>query len=371
MGILASRSIARLLFLADVKASLMRSLLPLSAWCPLASVIGYYLHDLSPFLVRFGESMGIRWYGLAYVAGFLAGFLLLRNFCRRGYCELAHSQVGDFITMAALLGVMLGGRIGYMLFYNFDAFIQNPAIFFYFLQGGMASHGGILGLVAFTYIFARKKRISWRGIGDNLCTVAPIGLCFGRIANFINGELYGRKTDLPWAVQFPEEIRETNFLSPDGLNRADLERELAPLNIPGNNESIGHHNTEIIEAVRDNDAVKEILRDYLNARHPSQIYQALLEGLALFIILYILRCKFPKLRQGILTGVFFIGYAVFRIIGEQFREPADGYVGIFTRGQFLSLFMVAVGLLFILSAFIWPHRQRLQSATRPGKATDP
>ena len=361
MGILASRSIARVLFLADVKASLMRNLLPLPAWCPLASVIGYYLHDLSPFLVRFGESMGIRWYGLAYVAGFLAGFLLLRNFCRRGYCELAHSQVGDFITMAALLGVMLGGRIGYMLFYNFDAFIQNPVIFFYFLQGGMASHGGILGLVAFTYIFARKKRISWRGIGDNLCTVAPIGLCFGRIANFINGELYGRKTDLPWAVQFPEEIRENNFLSPDGLNRADLGRELAPLNIPGND-------TEIIEAVRDNESVQEILREYLNARHPSQIYQALLEGVALFLILYLLRCGFPKLRQGILTGIFFIGYALFRIIGEQFREPADGYVGIFTRGQFLSLFMVAVGLAFILSAFLWPHRQRF---LRTGSGNQP
>ena len=99
------------------------------AWCPLWQVIGYYLHDLSPFLVRFSDSMGIRWYGLAYVAGFLAGFLLLRNFCRRGYCQLHPSQVGDFITMAALLGVLLGGRIGYMLFYNLDAFLHNPAIF--------------------------------------------------------------------------------------------------------------------------------------------------------------------------------------------------------------------------------------------------
>ena len=330
-------------------------------------MIGYYLHDLSPFLVRFGESMGIRWYGLAYVAGFLAGFLLLKNFCRRGYCELAHSQVGDFITMAALLGVMLGGRIGYMLFYNFDAFIENPLIFFYFLQGGMASHGGILGLVIFTYIFARKKRISWRGIGDNLCTVAPIGLCFGRIANFINGELYGRKTDLPWAVQFPEEIREENFLSPEGLTRADLGRELATLNMTST-PSPNHGDTEIIEAVRDNESIREILREYLNARHPSQIYQALLEGVALFLILYLLRCRFPKLRQGILTGIFFIGYALFRIIGEQFREPADGYVGIFTRGQFLSLFMVAVGLAFILSAYLWPHKKRM---LRDGSGNQP
>ncbi len=343
---------------------------PLPAWCPISAVIGYYLHDLSPFLIRFSDSIGIRWYGLAYVAGFLAGFLLLRNFCRRGYCELHHSQVGDFITMAALLGVLIGGRIGYMLFYNLDAFLQNPLIFFHFLQGGMASHGGILGLVAFTYIFARKKKISWRGIGDNLCTVAPMGLFFGRIANFINGELYGRKTDQPWAVQFPEEIREENFLSPEGLTRADLGRELAPLKIPSS-QSADYGDTGIIEAARDNDTVKEILRDYLNARHPSQIYQALLEGLALFIILYILRCRYPKLRQGILTGMFFIGYAIFRIIGEQFREAADGYVGIFTRGQFLSLFMVAVGLLFILSAYIWPHKGKLSqkdSTSSSGKS---
>ncbi len=340
---------------------------PPQGWCLLSSVIGYYLHDLSPFLVRFSDSIGIRWYGLAYVTAFLVGFLLLRHFCRKGYCQLHPSQVGDFITMAALFGVLLGGRIGYMLFYNLDAFLENPAIFFHFLQGGMASHGGILGLAVFTYIFARRKKISWRGIGDNLCTVAPVGLFLGRMANFINGELYGRKTNLPWAVQFPEEIREANFLSPENLTRADLGRELAPLNIPSG-PSADSGNTEIIETARDNEAVQEILREYLNARHPSQIYQALLEGLALFLILYILRCKHPGLRPGILTGIFFIGYALFRIIGEVFREAADGYIGLFTRGQFLSLFMVAIGLLFIISAFVWPSR----GTTQPGnkKARD-
>ena len=257
-----------------------------------------------------------------------------------------------------------------MLFYNLDAFLQNPAIFFHFLQGGMASHGGILGLVVFTYIFARRKNISWRGLGDNLCTVAPVGLFLGRMANFINGELYGRKTDMPWAVQFPEEIREENFLSPDNLTRSDLGRELAPLNIPSS-PSADNGNTEIIEVARDNEAVQEILRDYLNARHPSQIYQALLEGLALFLILYILRCKYPRLRPGILTGIFFIGYALFRIIGEVFREAADGYVGLFTRGQFLSLFMVAVGLFFIASAFVWPSQGNSQPGTKATSDSKP
>ncbi len=321
-------------------------------------MIGYYLHDLSPFLVRFGDKFGLRWYGLAYVAGFVVGFLLLRSFVRRGYCELRESQVGDFITLGALLGVMLGGRLGYMLFYDLDHFLANPLIFFNFLGGGMASHGGILGLVVFTFVYARKKGVTWRGIGDNLCTVAPLGLCFGRLANFINGELYGRKSEVPWAVQFPEEIREFGEADRDNL-RADL----APFELPYHPEV--NEDDVVIEAARGNDGIQDVLREYLNARHPSQLYQALMEGLALFVILYLVRVRFPQLRHGILTGLFFIGYAVFRILGEQFREPADGFVGPFTRGQFLSLFMIAVGAAFLISAKIWPYRQKIRRKVAP------
>jgi phosphatidylglycerol:prolipoprotein diacylglycerol transferase len=326
-------------------------------------MLAYYLHNLSPFLIRFGEKFGLRWYGLAYVAAFVVGFLLLRSFVRRGYCELRESQVSDFITLGALLGVMLGGRLGYMLFYDFDRFIAKPTIFFNFLDGGMASLGGILGLVIFTFIFARRKHVTWRGIGDNLCTVAPLGLCFGRLANFINGELYGRKADVAWAVQFPEEIREHNFQSPTGADRADLDQALAPFEFPPprlalDGQTIIYDNSSVIEASRHEDGVADVLREYLNARHPSQLYQALMEGLALFLILYIVRVRFPRLRHGILTGLFFIGYATFRILGEQFREPSDGYIGIFTRGQFLSLFMFAVGGAFLLSAVIWPYQQK-------------
>lgn len=317
-------------------------------------MIGYYLHNLSPFLIRFSESIGIRWYGLAYVAAFVVAFFLLRRFVRQDYSELKESQLQDFVTFGAL-SAMLGGRLGYMIFYNLEEFISRPQIFFYFLEGGMASHGGILGLIIFTFIYSQKKKVGWRGIGDNLCTVAPLGLCFGRIANFINGELYGRKTSVPWAVQFPEEMRENDFLSPNNLTRADLRNELEPLSLGYNTENplIGE-NSVVIEAAQNNEAVQSILREYLNSRHPSQLYQALLEGIALFVILYLIRKKGRKLRHGILTGTFFMGYAVFRILGECFREPSDGYIGFLTRGQFFSTFMIVIGLAFIASAFKWP-----------------
>jgi len=120
-------------------------------------------------------------------------------------------------------------------------------------------------------------------------------------------------------------------------------------------------NSVIIEASRENENVQNILNEYLNARHPSQIYQALLEGLILFIILMVIRYKAPKLRHGILTGTFFIGYAIFRIIGEFFREPSDGYIGNLTRGQFFSTFMILIGIIFVASAFIWPRRNKSES----------
>ena len=321
-------------------------------------LIGYYLHDLSPFLIRFSESIGIRWYGLAYVAAFIAAYFLLKRFVRLGYSELRQSQLQDFITYGAL-STMAGGRLGYMFLYNFEEFINRPQIFFYFLEGGMASHGGIAGLVIFTFIYSRKYKVGWRGIGDNLCTVAPLGLCFGRLANFINGELYGRKSNVPWAVHFPEEIREPGFASPDGLSRSDLSNALGPSNFTEfSDKSLFEQDTFVIEQSRESEEVQDILREYLNARHPSQIYQALLEGLALFIILYLIRKKGPSLHHGILTGTFFIGYAAFRIVGEFFRESSDGYIGSLTRGQFFSTFMILIGIVFIASAYKWPKTTR-------------
>ncbi|CAN5170247.1 hypothetical protein BH23VER1_BH23VER1_14420 [soil metagenome] len=320
---------------------------------PPLALLGYYVHDLSPFLLRFPGGFGIRWYGLAYVLGFFLGFLLLRHLARRNLSQLKPEQVSDFVTFAALFGVLLGGRLGYMLLYDFDKFSANPLHFFNVLGGGMASHGGIAGLAVFSYFYARKHRLSWLGLGDDLVVAAPIGLFLGRCANFINGELYGRITTVPWAIIFPDSLREENSVtggSPykmwDELRAASP--DLASPENPANSVAL------VSEAVRHSPEVREILASYLAPRHPSQIYEALLEGLALFLILLILRLRVKNLPHGLLTGLFFLLYAVFRIFAEAFRQPDIGQSAILglTRGQFYSTFMIAIGIIFLTVALL-------------------
>jgi len=241
---------------------------------------------------------------------------------------------------AVILGVIVGGRLGYMLLYQRDDFFANPLVFFNILGGGMASHGGILGLILFTFFYARRHRISWLGLGDGLVVVAPIGICLGRIANFINGELWGHVTRaVPWAVQFPTELRERN----DPL-RVRIQEALPELSYPEG----------IITAAKTSPEVQAVLREVLDPRHPSQFYQALLEGASLFAILLLVRLRWKNLPHGILTGLFFLLYAVFRIIGELFRERDVGQDPILgmNPGQFYSLFMIAIGLAFIAAALI-------------------
>ncbi len=296
----------------------------------------YYLHNLDPVLFQFTEKLAIRWYGLAYVLSFVLGFFLLRQLVRKGYSELKEDQVADFITFCALFGVMLGGRMGYMLLYDFDRFIHAPWTFFYFLQGGMASHGGILGLVIFTWFYAWRNKISWCGVGDNLVVVAPIGLFLVRLANFINGELYGRVTSVAWAMKFPAEIYD--------MVPVKIQELLVKTGLP--------YPEAVIEANRNGDvAVQAVLREFLPPRHPSQFYEAGLEGLLLFSILIFVRLRWKNLYHGILTGLFFIFYAIFRISAENFREPDAGLIIGLPRGQFYSLFMVLIGVAFLGFAF--------------------
>jgi len=298
----------------------------------------FYVHHLSPFLIQFNEQFGIRWYGLAYIAGFISAFYIMKWLARKGYGSLKENQVGDFIFYAALFGVLVGGRLGYVLFYRPSMLTEDPLGIFRVWDGGMASHGGILGLIIFSWIYARQHRISWTGIGDNLVAVAPVGLFFGRIANFINGELYGRATAVPWAMQFPAELLDHQ----DEATRA-VEQTIRidpSLNtVPG-----------IIAAARHNAQVREILAGILTPRHPSQLYEASLEGILLFTLLITIRLKFKK-TNGMTTGCFFILYPLMRITGEFFREPDAPLTGPLTRGQFLSLFMFLIGALFLWTAW--------------------
>jgi phosphatidylglycerol:prolipoprotein diacylglycerol transferase len=314
-------------------------------------VLAYYIHDLSPFLIQVG-GFGLRWYGLAYLAGFIVGILLYKRLAVLGYSDLRPDQVSDFITMAALFGVLLGGRLGYMLFYDADRFFHNPLMFFRVWEGGMASHGGILGLTFYTIWYAHRHHLSFRNLADNLVVVGPVGVFFGRCANFINGELYGRVTDAFWAVQFPKEIL---LYTPEHLDRLLAKTSAI-------NPSFGSPET-VIAAVSSSQPLRELLAVEIAPRYPSQLVEAGLEGLLLFALLWTLRTRL-RLGDGVLTGIFFIAYAVVRILGECFREPDAPLTGMLTRGQFLSLFMILIGMFFLLWARLrpcYPHRFREDS----------
>jgi phosphatidylglycerol---prolipoprotein diacylglyceryl transferase len=205
----------------------------------------------------------------------------------------------------------------------------------------MSSHGGMLGLLLFTFYYAWRHKISWTNLGDNLVVTAPIGLFFGRCANFINGELYGRATNVSWAMQFPKELTE---------NIGEAERAITTCRqIDASLASAD----AIVAAARHQPTVKDALRSILTPRHPSQLYEAFLEGIILFAILWLVRTKFRQ-PNGVLTGLFFIFYAIFRIVCEYFREPDASLIAGFTRGQFFSFFLIAIGLAFVIVAKMRP-----------------
>lgn len=338
-------------------------------------LLAVYIHHLDPFAIQFTETFGIRWYGLAYVAGFIGAFLLIRWFVRIGASELKESQVGDFITLCAVVGTMLGGRLGYMLLYNFDEFRENPMSFFNFLGGGMSSHGGIAGITIVAWFYARYTKTSWAGHGDNLVTVAPLGVFFGRLANFVNGELYGRATSSALAMKFPGEISEYDGEFPIGRLRdlAESAKEVAP-DLTGRIDAIsaemlsaGHNPHYAVaklveETARENPGFRAALGEILTPRHPSQLYEAMVEGLIPFLILLTIRLRWKNAWHGMITGIFFILYAIARISVENFREPDAGLIAGLTRGQFYSIFMIAVGIAFIGYACVTKRRNKLPVA---------
>jgi len=322
-------------------------------------VFANYVHHLNPVLWKITEAIQLRWYGLAYLAGFVAAFYLLRYMGRRKLWVLEPDKTGDFIAAMALFGVFLGGRLGYLFMYHLPAagwgsLLEDPFMVLRVWEGGMASHGGILGIVIFTWFYARKHKLSWTGLGDGVVVVAPIGLFFGRLANFINGELYGRVTEgVSWAVQFPlalmHEPLEVQYRVKMECAKVDAGlAKLAEWNEPISIEAV-------TAAARSNPEVREVLAQHLPARHPSQLYEALLEGVLLFVVLWFVRVRFPKAPHGTLTALFFSLYALLRIFGEQYREPDSAMVWILSKGQFYSLFMLIFAAVF--GWFAWKRRE--------------
>lgn len=251
-----------------------------------------YVHDLSPFLGPHWGNIGIRYYGLAYVLGFVIAGWLLYRYSRAGKSLLPPEKITD-LMVAIVLGVMLGGRIGNFVLYAPDQLLKDPLSFFRVWEGGMASHGGFIGVTIAIIWFARAHRIPILHLGDLISSVTSAGLMLGRIANFINGELWGKPTDGTWGVVFP------------------------------------HAGPEMLP------------------RHPSQLYQAALEGGLLFAYMQWRMWKSDAVRQnpGRLTGEFLIGYAILRAVGEVFREPDPaGPIWGLSRGTFYSIFVLLAGL---------------------------
>jgi phosphatidylglycerol---prolipoprotein diacylglyceryl transferase len=271
---------------------------------PLALFVnGHWVDDLSPFLIRFTENFGIRYYGLAYLLGFALALWLLHRYVRAGRAQLPREKVEE-IVVAIVLGVLIGGRLGYFILYEPTRLLHEPLALFRVWDGGMASHGGFIGVTIALWWFSRREHVSFFHIGDLVASTTPAGLFFGRIANFINGELPGKVSDVRWAMIFPH----SGFESPN-----------TPLHL-------------------------------ILPRHPSQLYEAALEGALLFALVQwrFWRTDVVRTQPGRLSGEFLIAYAIVRMIGEIFREPdASLFFGL-SRGTFYSIFLIVAGLALIV-----------------------
>ena len=264
---------------------------------------------IDPVAVAVGPFV-VRWYALAYIVGLLIGWRYCLMLADRPPRLVERRDIDDFLVWATL-GVVLGGRIGYVLFYQPGYYLQHPLEALYLWHGGMSFHGGALGVTIAILLFTRARRRPIFAFSDIIAESIPIGLFFGRIANFINGELFGRETDVPWAMIFPNG---------------------GPV-----------------------------------ARHPSQLYEAVCEGLLLFLLLLFAEHRGARQRPGIVTGLFLIGYAVARMSGELFRQP-DAQLGFLvfgtTMGQLLSIPVLLAGIALIL----WALRRPALPIVAPGRA---
>lgn len=314
--------------------------------------LAFYLHDLDPYALKLWEGGPIRWYGLSYLAGFLIAYWIVRWIAGSGRSPMRPHLAGDMI-IASALGVVLGGRLGYALFYQpalLWTFTSHPPFWDLLAinKGGMASHGGMIGAIVALAWFARRHRLPLGHLLDLGALATTWGFFFGRMANFVNGELYGRgPTDVPWAVKFPQEMAQW-----DTKRLAELDALiplLPPEAAPTTYDQLIHH---LIAAIQSgNEQVAAAIEPLLMPRHPSQIYEALLEGLLLFAVLAAAWLR-PR-RPLVISSLFCVVYAVVRIIGEQFREPDAGigfqWLGL-TRGQWLSVGLLIAGLVLLVVA---------------------
>lgn len=255
--------------------------------------------QIDPIIVELGP-LALRWYSMAYIGGILFAWWYIRRVTREPSAPMTATHIDDFVTWA-MIAIIAGGRLGYVLFYNFEAYLNEPVAIFRLWDGGMSFHGGLTGVIIAIFLFVRKHKLDLLRVGDVAAVVSPIGLLAGRVANFINGELWGRQTDVSWAMIFPAD----------------------PLGVP---------------------------------RHPSQLYEALGEGIILFLILHGLYkyTRLPKAQPGVIAALFFFGYGIARFTVEFFREP-DAHLGLMeigiSRGQLLTVPMFLFGGWLLFQSF--------------------
>lgn len=273
---------------------------------------------LGPFHL-FEKAIGplqVHWYGIMYMLAFLSAWLLALYRSGKPHSPIVKAEVENLITYGAF-GVILGGRIGYVIFYNFDRWMSDPLWLFRIWEGGMSFHGGLVGVLIAMYVYSTRIRVPYFALMDFVAPLVPLGLLFGRVGNFIGQELWGRVSDVSWAMVFPKAE------DPAGV-----------------------------------------------ARHPSQLYQATLEGLVMFIVLFWYSAK-PRPRAAV-SGLFLVLYASFRSIVENFREPDVGIdlvLGLFTRGQLLSVPMFIFGV-YLLASSYYVERKKLQAQKKVLEATE-
>lgn len=322
------------------------------------NLLASYIHNLDPILVEVpGTAFAVRWYGLAYLMGFLLGFLLLRSLSAKNLYCVEKSKLGDFITLVCLFGVVCGGRLGEFFFYwlpkhGFSGFMDDPSWVFRVWEGGMASHGGILGVALVALYYARKHNLNFAAVLDGLAIAAPIGLFFGRVANFINGELYGRVCgeDSCVAVKFPQAIVELPAAEQASVFYSVYYKTgLEPRTFE-----------ELTQLCRDNEVCRELVANAVPARYPSQLFEAFGEGLLILAVLLLVRLRWKNAPAGLFAGLFGVLYAIARVACECFKEPDDAvWMGI-TKGQWLSFGIFGIGLAFLFYAFMHKNGAKLQ-----------
>jgi len=334
--------------------------------------LAVWMHDLNPWVVRFTDTLGVRWYGLAYIAGFVVAWLGLRWLAKRGTVLIRPEEALDVVVTGAF-GVLIGGRLGYVAFYE-------PSLLWTFShsfpfwgvamlnRGGMASHGGMIGVLVAAVIIARgrrnaegeRRRLPILHVADLFALCAPPGLFFGRVANFVNGELLGKIVAAPgepapwWSVKFPQEVLERSWSELPQTNEQmmQIERLAYEHALPSQRDALDFNAAyaHLIDQIQaGNTAIAKQLAPLISARHPSQLYQAVAEGLVVGVILWWIWRK-PRL-PGVVGAWFLISYGVLRVATELVRLPdaqleVQRVLGL-SRGQWLSVLMVVAGVVLL------------------------